>query len=378
MKKIFSALVLSLVILSLPAVSLAAEFYSSNNGSVELYKDKTVKNLYIASSTVNVSGATTGDLVAAGNTLNLSGPVEDSLLVAGSNVNISGAIGKNARIVGNSLNINNNIGGDLLAGGSTLTISPETVINGDLIVGVGSLTLNGAVGGKAKITGGDITINGEIKGNIDVEASKLTLGDNARIGGNLVYHSPEAANISSSAVVSGTTDFEQIQKDSSASSNIAGMFKTFGLIGAIMVLAVLFVFVYVLPKTSQALVEDSLKLFWGNIGWGFLTFAVTPFALILLAITIVGLKLAGMLLLIYFGFLAIASLAAALLIGAQIFRWIDKKNYRADYSTILVGVLALIIMGSVPFPGMLVIWIVVLAVLGQLIRYASLFIKSQR
>lgn len=380
MKKIFSTLALGLICIILPTAVFAAEFRSSQNGSVELGKNESAKNLYIAGNSVNVSGTAKGDLVAAGNTINVSGPVGDGLFAAGSSINVSGAVGKNARIAGSNINIVSNIGGDLLVGGATLTISPESSIGGDLVAGVNTMTLNGPVNGKLMLAGNDITINSKIDGNVEVEANNLVLGDNANIGGSLTYKSPKAAQISSSAVVAGTTDFKKTKTETKTYNKgmLAGVLGIFGFMGLLMGLVLLFVLVYILPRSSLNLVKKTLVSFWTNFGIGFLTFTVIPMALIIISVTVIGLKLAGVVFLLYIGLLSLAFTFAPLAIGAQILKWIEKKDYRVDWLTILVGTFSVIILGLIPVIGSVIIWVVSVAVLGQLIRRFSAFLKSQR
>jgi hypothetical protein len=230
------------------------------------------------------------------------------------------------------------------------------------------------------LAGGDITINSKITGDVEVDANKLVLGENANIGGSLTYRSPKEAQISSSAVIAGTVDFSKTETKTKTSDSryLMGILGVFGFVGLLMGLVLLFVFVYVLPKSSLNLVNKTISSFGVNSGLGFLTFAAMPMALILISVTIIGLKLAGTLFVLYLGFLMIAFMAGTLVIGSQILKWIEKKDYRVDWLTILVGTLAVIILGLIPFVGSAIIWVVGVAVLGQLIRYVGVFLKNQR
>jgi len=380
MKKVFAVFFVVFMVLVLPITALAAEFRVSDNnaGSADLAKDETAKNLYAAGNTVNVSGTTEGDLVVAGNTLNLSGPVEDGLFAAGANINLSGKVGHNARVGGSNVSLSNTTEGDLFVGGGMLNLTNQAKVGGDFFAGVGTLTMSGEIAGRASIAGGDITINGPINGDLKVDANKLTLGDKAVINGRLIYRAPVEATISKSAVVKGATDYTKTavkNENYHYSKSVLGIFGFFGLI---MGLALLFVIVYVLPKTSYNLVAQTLDNFWANLGWGFLTFAVAPTALIIVAITMVGLKLAGVLALFYIAYFLIACTFATLVIGSQVLKWFEKKELRVDWATILIGMLGVIILGLIPVLGSLIIFAVGLSVLGQLVGNTGSFLKSQR
>jgi hypothetical protein len=136
--------------------------------------------------------------------------------------------------------------------------------------------------------------------------------------------------------------------------------------------------VYILPKTSKQLIEGSLSGFWANFGWGFLALVAMPSALIVLAITFIGLKIAGVILAAYVVAMIIAGIAGTLALGSQVLRWFGEKKYRVDWLTILVGTLAMILLGVVPFVGGLVAFAFTLAVLGRVVVLAVEFVKSQR
>lgn len=136
--------------------------------------------------------------------------------------------------------------------------------------------------------------------------------------------------------------------------------------------------VYLLPKTSRNLVGSSLGDFWRNFGIGFLTLVAAPAVMIILAVTVIGLKLAGILLFAYVTYLVVAGLFGSLSIGAQILKWIEKKDYRVDWLTVLVGTVAAIIIGVIPVLGGLVIFAFTMAVLGSIVTGTTNFLKSQR
>lgn len=378
MNKLFASVLLFAAIVALPVAALAAEFkVSDKDGAVNVSSNESPRNLYIAGNTVNVSADTQSDLVAAGNTLNLQGSIEDSLIAAGANVNLNGEVGKNARVAGSSINVRNTVGEDLFMAGGSANLSPEAVISGDLYAATGSLTIDGRVAGRVRIAGGDTIVNGSVDGDLVVDGGKLTIGDSAVIGGKLIYKAPQEASIASGAVIRGGVDYQKTDTRS-YSQGSKGVLGALGILGFLMSLVILFALVYILPKTSRNLVRETLKSFLPNLGWGFLTFVVVPTALMIIAFTVIGLKLAGILAMIYLLFLMIAFIFATLVIGAQIIKWFDKREYRVDWLTILIGLIVVIILGIIPFLGDLVVWAVALAVLGELVAHTGTYIRSQR
>jgi len=378
MKKFLALFCLSFVLVLLPVAALAAEFRSSQDTSISLDKSETAKNLYIAGNTVNVSGTAQGDLTAAGNTINLDGPVQDGLFAFGNNLNIDSSVGQNARVAGGNVNLNGDISGDFMAAGSIVSVGKDSVVSGDLIVGAGQVTIDGKVEGMARIAASDVTISGTINGNVDIYATKVIISNDAYIGGNLTYHAPEQATISSSAKIIGKTDFQKTEQQKFPAKEMSAVLGIFGVFGLLMGLALLFVLVYILPKTSKQLVEGSLTNFWANLGWGFIGIFIIPIGMMIVAFTFVGLKVAGVILVAYIAAMIIAAVAATLALGSQILRWFGEKQYRVDWLTILVGTLAVMILGVIPVVGGLVVFAFTLAVLGRVLVLTVQFIKSQR
>ena len=122
----------------------------------------------------------------------------------------------------------------------------------------------------------------------------------------------------------------------------------------------------------------TLSDFWTNLGWGALAFIVAPIILVLIAITIAGMKLAGVLAILYVLFLAIAGIYSTLVMGSQLLKWIKRgDDFRADWLTILIGVVTTGILGLVPYFGGIIVFAFVLAVLGQVLKSSIGFVHAQ-
>jgi len=73
---------------------------------------------------------------------------------------------------------------DLYVGAGTITI--EGTIKGDLVAAGSEITVNGTVEGDLIAAGGYITINGDIEDDARIAGGTLTLGPNARIGDDVL------------------------------------------------------------------------------------------------------------------------------------------------------------------------------------------------
>lgn len=371
--------VATVVTLLSPCSVLAAEFKVSEQGATELGKSEQAKNLYIVGEAVNISGSVLGDLTAAGGTLNVTGVVEDSLLAGAGTINIQGNIGKNVRAGASSVVLSGVVGEDMLSGSATLSVGKDSTIKGDLVAGSGQATIDGTVKGKLRISAESIIIKGRIEGDADIYANEITIADGAYIGGKLTYHAPREANISQSAEVLGEVEYLQTQVRNYNGSDYSSGLASFGLVGLIAALALLFALVYILPKTSKQLVAESIGRFWMNAGVGFATMVVVPIALIVLALTILGMKIAGVILLGYIVALAISGIFATLVAGSFILKlFTAKEKLSVDWRTILIGSLAMFVLALIPFVGQLIIFIIMLAVFGQLSISTGRWIARER
>ncbi len=87
-------------------------------------------------------------------------------------------------IAGGTVTIEGTINGDLFIGGGSVTING--VVNGDLFAGGGSINLNGTVNDSMRIGGGNININGYIDDDLVAVGGNIILGSNNLIGRDLI------------------------------------------------------------------------------------------------------------------------------------------------------------------------------------------------
>lgn len=362
-------------------LALAADFRASESGMENISAGTKTKNLYVAGNTVNSEADVLGDLVAAGNNINIGGKVEESLFAAGSNLNLKSQIGSNARVAGGIITIDSQVGDDLLAAGGMITLSKNNLVSGDLLLAGGNLTIDGQTLGRAYLSGGTITINGIIKGDVEIKnADKVTLGDNAVIGGSFKYSSPEEATISAKAKILGQTQYTPLQKNKTPYQfkgwgSLLGLFGFYGLLVSFITLLIL---IWLLPKLSKNFVEKSFENTGSNLGRGLILMIAVPIILILLAVTLIGLQLAFIGGVLYFTILVIMKIVTPLLIGALIMKWIKKKGYALSWLSVLIGVIAAFILTFIPIVGWIVIFGFYLIAIGQVAQSGMAYLKSQR
>lgn len=378
--RLFSVFLFGLILV--PTFALAADFRVSESGVENITKEAELKNLYTVGNTIQSEANISGDLVAAGNNINISGKVEDDLFAAGASINLKSQIGGNVRIAGGYLTIDSQIAEDLLAGGGVINLSKESTVGGDLLAAGGNLTIDGTINGKAMLSTDEVIINGTISGDVLIKnTQKVTISDNAVIGGNLKYSSPEQAIISSKAKIFGTTDYTQTKSKTAFEVNPkswAGVLSLFGFYGLIVSFVTLLILIYLFPKLSQKFAEESFGKTLSNLGWGLILMIVTPIILVLLMVTLIGLKLAFVGGVLYFAVLVIMKIVTPLLMGALILKWIQKKGYTVNWLSALIGVVVGFVLTLIPVIGWMVGFGFYLIALGQAAQTGMAFLRAQR
>ncbi|MAB14391.1 polymer-forming cytoskeletal protein [Parvibaculum sp.] len=92
---------------------------------------------------------------------------------------------------------------DLNVLAETVILTPDAVIDGNVWVAARRVAMSGRVDGDVSIRSQDALINGVVNGNVTFYGSKLTLGPDAKIGGDVNYYAASRAEIDPGAEVSG-------------------------------------------------------------------------------------------------------------------------------------------------------------------------------
>ena len=383
MRKIWIIL-LALLILT-PSVCLAATFRSEKDNAITtVTQAETLKNAYLAGNSVNFSGKATQDLFAAGNTISIGGSVGASLMAAGNTITLSAPVGNSARIAGNNLVIQSSVGSDLMAAGNAIALGPNAQVSDDLIAAGNVLDLAGNVNGNALLAGSQININGQIKGDVTIKGSgKVVIGDNAVIGGNLNYEAAEPATIAAGAKIAGTTNFKKVARQTGSKNmmtgKLVGLVTFFSLGALIATFLTLWLLTYIFPKLTRRYLEAAMAKPAESIGMGFVYLVVVPVAAIILLVTLIGIPLSILVFGTYGVAVAIAKLFVPVFVGSLLFKWFGKsKEYRIDWLTILIGIVATAIIGAIPFIGGLALLLVFLMAFAQIAINVTSFIKAER
>ena len=141
-------------------------------------------DLYAASGTVRIDGTVEGDLVVAGGTVEVDGRVEGDVLAACGGLHISGEVGGDVRVGAGDVTVAGSIGEDLVTGAGQVAITSSGTVGEDLVFGAGEVMMDGRIDGDVLGATGSYTRRGTVGGTEDVsigerEEREPTFGERA-------------------------------------------------------------------------------------------------------------------------------------------------------------------------------------------------------
>ncbi len=346
----FYTYLLVATLLVLPSAAGAATFQTGEQPTTargEVIND----DIYIAGGNVTSNADIAGDLLAAGGNILVNSPVSGDLMVAGGNITVLGSVADDLRIVGGSIVISSTVGGDVIVGAGDVTLSGERV-GGDVAIAAGVVHVDTPIAGDARIGAGEVFINAPIAGDVELHADRVTIGENATISGTLTYTSPREAEVADGAQLGVVEYTERAQKSEKGGAAMAALVSTGALIGVLVSLVGALVLGLLVRRFTAETVRMATAQPLAHLGWGVVALIVTPIVGILLLVTVIGAPFGIIALLLYVVYLILSSFLAPILLGSVLSRWVLKYGeYRVDWKTILIGVVAYAILSLIPIIG---------------------------
>jgi cytoskeletal protein CcmA (bactofilin family) len=166
--------------------------------------DTVTDDLYAAGARVVVEGTIEGDLIAfAAEEVLISGEVTGSVLAVAPTVGVSGEVAGSVRFTANRLTVSGTIGEDLVGTAVRVGLSPESVVDGDVLVWAFSLTAAGTIGSDLEGTQRSLDLEGTVGGDVDVSVNRLVITGPLEVAGDFGYRSAADAEGMDQASVEG-------------------------------------------------------------------------------------------------------------------------------------------------------------------------------
>ncbi len=348
MKKI-QLLAVMLLLLQLPVCAMNLRYGDTITISEPINED-----LYISGGTVHVNANIYGDLVIAGGTVVIREKVYGDVLVIAGNCTISDYISEDVRCIGGTLLINGDIGEDLVTGGGDIRIAPGGLVKGDVLMGGGSLAIEGDVQGSVRAYGGTLNFGGTVEKNLlfhgdaanmdgavngssEIAARKLYLGGHSVFGKDVRYWT-EGNPRFTAKVLSGHAVFDPTLSIPSGKWQYAGFATLLAMLGyMIVVLIFITIAIWLFHRTFYSAAGYADNQPGKALGSGFLFLVLTPLIIVGLMISLVGIPLALMLLIGYISLLLLAHVIAAVLATYWLALRYRKQWSKVQYIFIALG-----------------------------------------
>lgn len=348
MKKIFITMITVFMVALVPLAALTVET-DTENSSVGPFT-RTIEDDYLSAGDILSFDGSAEDVYMFGRIIDFSGDSSESVLLISESNSFSGNIRNNLIATGNDVSISGNVEDTTFFAGSEMTLEESGLIGGDLFGAGGSIDLDGTVKGDVKIAAGFLTITGTIEGDLVFEGSRLVIGENGRINGNLTYSTDRQISADESSRVGGSVEFDPDgfydYKGYSNDFNSGSLFlwKLFFRLFFAVSLLVAGMLLLLIPGTERAFSLNNKKTFWNQTLLGIVPVLCYPIATVLAFIILpIGIAMS----LAAFPLVIIALILGSTAVGGYIMS-LSKKENSSRFVNFLIGIGIYFVLGFIP------------------------------
>jgi cytoskeletal protein CcmA (bactofilin family) len=334
--------VVLLVLLASPALACGAPIPDVDDG----VRVRRGGDLVSGRAQVTVRDTLPGDVMAAGRDVLFTGVAGGDLLLAGGRHRVGGSTAGSVRAAGSDIRIGGEIGRNVTAAGSRVVLERRARVVGNSYLVGRSVRVDGTAGGLVRIAAQEVVLTGRITGDVLVEASRLRIGPEAVIEGDLRYRlrRGEEPAIEAGARIDG----EVYPLSPRPRIPVRATLRILALVGFLVAGAVL---VALLPGLSQAAQARVGARPLSAFATGILLLLLVPVLLALLAVTVIGIPLALVAAALFGVTVYLAPVVSALWVGRLLLRGSTYPERPELVGAFLLGGVLLGVLGLVPWVG---------------------------
>ena len=332
---------------------------------------------YVAGRDSQPLGTVENDAFAAGMNVTIADPVNGDAHAAGLNVTISAPVDGNIYAAGNTVTLTGPVGKDILAFASTVNLTGSEAISGNLRAAAGTIILERPVTGSAMLAGASLRIAAPITGDLLLSGESVTFGANAKVDGTIEIRATEEIEVPESVAPASRVTFTRIEKSAIVgdAGNMAGQVIDAernawmgAVFGALVIIVYGAILLALFPRRTEIGYLTAMAKPWKSLLFGVLSAsAYVGLSLVLLA-SLIGIPLIPVALVL----LALAALTG--FVAGTYFiadRVLARFNYETDtlwkrIGALVIGLIAVWILGIIPFLGWLLPFALALFGLGAL------------
>lgn len=350
-----------LIAVFLPAILIIFSFvvpaqavYFETGDILALPKDKKIdETVLISGSSLTIDSEINGDLLCAGRDVVVNGKIKGDVLCAAQTIKINGTVDGDVRVAAQTVEVGGIVTRNLYTLSQSLSLTKFSSVKGDIFFGVQSVDLRGVLGRDMLGAAEELTVSGSLIRNAKVTASRISLIDPAKIGGDFEYYTDNVGTGSvSQKNVKGRILRHEIVRNTPRKIENAPSFIAAGKILSVISYFVLgLAIVYFLKKR----LAERIGIITGKpvvVGLtGFAVLFLTPIVIILLMATVIGIPLALVLIFEYIISLITAAIYPALILGDWLLVTLFKKKSTKPIWQLVTGSLAVGIIMCIPVIG---------------------------
>lgn len=398
MKKIFMNLSLASIMVAVPANVLATEFLNPDKKGFKadsIYDD----DVFIAGENLKFDSEVRGDLFVACNEMVQSETIDGNFNGMCNSIQSLGPIGGSFRFFARYISCNAPIGRNVIAFAQEITIGPDCEIGHDAHLFAAKVNFQGRANGDLNVSASQATLLGSVAGCFCFEGGSLLIGPDAVIEGDLIYETPDKADISTSARITGEVRWTRTERDDKEGSG----WITFGTVftwlishrGYFLFLTIISLGLFILSaipfpaglsmvvlwimlaisgnvlillsKRMVLCTEQSLSArLFPSLGIGFVILFLAPIVAIVLLLTIIGAPLGAVLILLFGAGCFAGGIYATLFIGRKICELLGIGGGKPGYLCFTIGIVILVALSFIPMIGYLLSMLIIMMGLGGL------------
>ncbi len=332
---------------------------------------------YVAGQQAVVSNGTERDVFAAGFNVDLTALVNGDAHAAGFTVNISGPVSGDVYAAGNTVSISGPVERDVTAFGNVVTLTGTDPIGGNLRSAGASVTLNRPVSGSVMMAGAGLTIDAPIAGDLLLSGDSVNFGNDARVDGRIEIRATKEIEVPASVAPADRVTFTRIEStdipgDATNILKYTAKDKTAGWVAAVFCAIAVIIYGAILlalfPRRAEtgyltAITKPLKSITFGGLALAAAIGLIPVFAMTLIGIPLVPIAVLFLVLAALTGYVAGAYFLADRVLGA--FKY-DTDTLWKRIGALAIGLIAVWILGFIPFIGWLIQLGLVLFGLGAL------------
>jgi cytoskeletal protein CcmA (bactofilin family) len=360
---------LLMVVFSLVGVNSAfawQEMHSEGSGTITLAGDQVIADdLLIAGQDAVIDGTVNGDLLCFGRNITINGTVNGDVIGFCYDLTINGKVNDDVRVAAQNISLQGQVASNFSAAANHLYLGESARIGGNVTLAGETAAISTPIQGNIHSYTRSLAIASTVGRNVTAFTEQLTISSGAAIGGKLIYTSNEPASIAQDVKIAGgiTHKLPPQPKKQEKPAPFGGVI--WFLVGLASTCLVWYIWRLIGPESFDRMEQRMSTAPWPAVGWGMLLFFIVPIAAILLLCTVIGIPISILGIIAY----GVSLYIGKIIVGSWLGHLAADKSGKPELLShpnlmAIAGILVVMLLGSVPFLGFWVKWLIGAAGLG--------------